>query len=411
MGTVVLASESLLAEPIKINGGVEAVYTDNARQTAFDEDSDVETRVNIGVQHRTDPGKCNSELAARLGYGYWHEDAFDPEVYTNLDFFGDCRLGNNLVWNVSDQLRDVVEDNRLADNPDNRTRKNVFRTGPILSLRLSDVDRLSLSAEYENTEFSENDEPDSDRYIGTASWTHLFSPTLNAGLTARADKAELDNDEEIERGTLTATFSNTWAATRLSGSLGYSQVESTLNNVSQSSDGVVGSLHLARDINPSTELTLEASRELTDQTSDFDIRFGEFVFNLEQTSVVEVSLVRLGLNKQFSSGAQFSTAVFATRSDYLATGLREERSGISADYSRPVTGRFSVSAGGSYDYLTYSDSGDDDELINLKLGADYQFTRKLTMNGKVGHTQRTSDAIFREYKENWVLLGLNYQFR
>ncbi len=410
LGILTVMPGLVMAAPATISGGLESRYSDNARQTAFDEESDLETRVSVGIQHTSDPGQCNSDLGARFGYGYWLDDTFDPETYTNLDFMGDCQLGNNVVWQVTDQLRDVVQDSRVSNTPTNRTRKNVFRTGPLVTFNLGPVDQLFLSAQYENTEYSEPEETDSERYIGSIGWDHFFSSTFTGGFSASVNQAELDTEEEIDRETLNATFSKTWAATSMRGSVGYSQIESSLNNSDRESDAIVGDLILTRDINPTTELTLEASRELTDQTSDFDIRFGDFVFNLEQTSAVEVSAIRLGLGKEFSGGSSLSAAAYANRSEYLDFETEEERSGVSADYRRPITGQLTATLGVGYDFLTYEDDDTEDVLFRANAGIDFQLNRKLSVISRVGHERRDSDITTREFDENWILVGLNYQF-
>ncbi|CAN0599793.1 unnamed protein product, partial [Ectocarpus sp. 12 AP-2014] len=155
----------------------------------------------------------------------------------------------------------------------------------------------------------------------------------------------------------------------------------------------------------------EASRELTDVTSDFDIRFGEFVFNLEQTSAVEVSLVRGELLKTFSAGSTLALGAYASRSDYIDVGLEEDRAGFVADYRRPVTSQMTATFLYAFDSLSYSDDDTRDGVIRLNAGIEYQLNRQLVFAGRIGHEQRQSEIDSREFDENWVSFGLNYQFR
>lgn len=400
------------AEPLRITGGLESRYSDNATLSSSNETSDIENRVNIGLAYQSDPGTCNASLASRFGYGIWMDDTYDNETYTNMDFLGDCEINDNLKWELTDHLRDVTEDSRAGDTPENRTRKNLFRTGPVLNFRLSQVDEMVLRAHYEQTDYSESTEPDSDRYVASAAWNHLFDPTLTAGLSASADRAELDTGEEIDRDTLSATFAKQWAATRVSGSLGMSQLESRLNNITRKSDGIVGDLELVRDINPTTRASLKASRELTDQTSDYDIRFGPFVFNLEQTAPVEVTAIRGSLDKQFSDGSTVGVTGYGARTDYILTDLTDYRAGVSSRYRRPVTQFVGFTAGLGYDFYDYGGEVDsNDHLVKATVGLDYQLSQKLTANGSIGHERRESETTTRDYDENWILLGLSYQFR
>lgn len=410
-GMLVLLPFAAVAKPVKISGGLESRFTDNARKSAFDEQADLESEVSIGIQHTSDPGRCNSDLEARIAYVYWLDDTFDPEPYGDMDFLGNCHIGRGLVWQAENYRREVVQDSRVSNNPDNRTSKNLFRTGPVWTVRLGSVDQVSFAAEYENTEYDEPEETDSERYIGTVSWSHSFDASFAGGLSATADRVELDTEEEIERETLTATFRKTWAATSVAGAAGFSKIETISDSRTGETDGFVGNVEVIRAINPTTELSLEASRELTDVTSDFDLRFGEFVFNLEQTSAVEVSILRLELLKDFSAGSTLALSAFASRSDYLDVGLVEDRSGVVADYRRPVTSQMTATLQSAFESLSYSDDDTRDSIVRINAGIEYQLNRRLVFAGRVGHEQRQSVVASREFDENWVSFGLNYQFR
>lgn len=408
---IALMSFQLLAEPLKLSVGLDNRFSDNVNQASSNEQSDLETRFNIRAQHRTDPGRCNSYLSADLGYGYFHSGTFDPEVYTNGSFAGDCELAERLVWQVSDDLRQVNQNSRNPSTPANTTRKNVFRTGPRYALKLGEVDTVQFSAQYVRTDFDEPEETDSDRIIGIVAWNHLFSETFTGGVSVDTNRAELDTGEEVDRNTVSLTFSQQWVATRLSGSVGYSELERTFQGVSQESDAIVGDVMVQRDINPSTDVYLQASRRLTDQTSDFDIQFDEFEFNLQETTTVEVTALNAGINKRFSDASSLNVGFNASRSDYLQTNTEEDVVGISTRYSRPVVDQLVFNAGAGYRYYRYNGEGTEDSLLNVDLGLIYQLNRQLDLTGRIGRNQRTSDEVpNREYTENWLLIGVNYRF-
>ncbi|KMQ74628.1 outer membrane beta-barrel protein [Marinobacter subterrani] len=398
------------AEPLALSGELTNRFSDNTELTSSDETSDAETRVNLTLAHQTDPGECEASTAASVGYGVWYNETYDPQDYASLDFSGDCALARGLSWEVSDYLRDVAQNARASDTPDNRTRKNIFRTGPVYSLMLGDLDQLTFSAKYGNTEFSEPEDRDSERYIGSASWNHIFSQTLSGGLQFSTNRVELDTGAEIDTDVASVLFSKSWRATRFSGSVGVSQLESRVGANSQSSDGVVWDFSLERDINAVTQAFIRASRELTDQTSDFDIRFGEFVFNLRETIAVEVTALDAGISRQFSDASRVSVGVFANRSDYLSTDEVEDKVGISVNYNRTISALLSLQTRARYQYRTFDADGLNDSTYRADIGLLYELTRDLGLNGRIGHTTRTSDLSSNEYQENWISLGLAYQF-
>lgn len=407
---VVFASKPVVAEPVTFSGGLTNRFSDNATRDADNEISDTETRVNLRLSHQSDPGECQSSTFADVGYGVWHDETYDPETYTTADFRGDCELVRGLRWEVADNLRNVTRDSRGTDTPDNTTRKNVFRTGPVYVMRLSKVDQLRLSVQYENTEFGDSDEVDSERYIGSVGWNRMFSSTFSGGVSVLTNQAEFDTGAEIDTDVVSLEFSKTWATTSLSGSLGVSEIESDFGGTTQSSDGVVGDIYLEREINPVTTFYINGSRELTDQTSDFDIRFGDFVFDLRETSEVEVTAINTGIRRQYSDASQLDVNIFANRADYIRADETEDRLGLAVGYSRPVLPLLTLRSNARYQYQAFGEDNVDEETISLHVGLTYELTRALGITGRIGHISRGSDSSANEYDENWVSLALDYRF-
>uniref|UniRef100_UPI003565AC3B hypothetical protein n=1 Tax=Marinobacter sp. TaxID=50741 RepID=UPI003565AC3B len=390
------------ADTSSLSGGIDNRYSDNSRRVADNAESDLETRVDLNYQYLSDPGRCTSSVDMGLGYGYWHQDTFDSEIYTNGSLAGQCELTESLVWQASDRISQVTQDTRQAATRDNQTRKNVFRTGPVYTMRLTQVDQLQFTAAYENTEFEEPEEPDSNRVTASAAYNHSFSDTLQGGLSANAERTELDTEEELDRESVSATFSQTWATTRVSGSLGVNQLETRLGSRKSSSDGLTGTFNLVREINPSSEFTLNANRRLTDQTSSLGIELDDFNFNLTETAAVEVTALRAGYNTRFSDGASFTAQLSASRSDFIETDNREEQTGIDLRYSRPVTVLLSWFTDAGYERRTFEEDDSEDDLFGLSLGLDYQLTAEMGISSAIGHQKKTSDIAAREYDENWV---------
>lgn len=398
------------AEPLTLSSSLENRFSDNVTKASSNESSDIETRVDLQLSHQRDPGVCQSDTYADLGYGIWHDKTYDPETYTTLDFQGRCELTEGLNWELGDNLRNVTQNSQGTDTPDNRTRKNIFRTGPVYVVPITLVDQLRVAATYENTEFSEPEAIDSDRLIGSASWNRLFSPSFSAGLSVSTNKAEFDTGAETTTNVVSLLFSQSWSTTRLSGSLGVSEIEGDFGGTTQKTDGFVGSVDLERDINLVTTAYLSASRELTDQTSDFDVRFGEFVFDLQEISEVEVTAIDAGVRRQFSDASLLNLSVFANRADYIRTNETEDRLGFNLSYTRTIVPLLSFTSALGYQHETFEDGDLTQKTASLELGLNYEWTRDLALAGLIGRSQRNSDAQFSEYEENWLLVRLDYRF-
>lgn len=406
-----MVTGAVAAEPLNYSVGVDERFTDNVRQVNSGEESDLESRINLNITYNSDPGYCNGSVRARLGYGRWLDKSYDPETYIDSDIVGDCQLTDRFYWDISNQTRDVIQDSRGGDNPDNTSRKNIFSTGPRYLMRLSARDQLSLDIQYKNTEYDEPDETDSERYVGTVAWNHLMSSTFSGGLSFQVDQAELETGQEIDRQTANLNFNKQWAATRVSGSVGISQLENTFLGSTSDNDGVVWSLFFERDINSSSSIYLNGSHQLTDQSSDYDIVFSGFVFNVRETEAIEVTAIRAGYQNELSNGDVIRLGVFYDRTDYLRAGDEEASTGLEAGYERKLTSRLEGRLQAGFDNDSYSDDDSDDNTLTVSVGLQYDVSRAIDAQLQLGREDRRSDVASREYVEHWILLGLAYRFQ
>ena len=165
-------------EPLGVTGTLSARSTDNAGKDQREE-SGTEATTRVRVTYSRESGRCQSNLDASLGYSYWSNDFYDPETRAGAGFNGNCEITPGLNWELSDNLSEVLQSSQQNDTPNNRTRKNIFRTGPVLIIPLGPVDQLRMSLEYENTEYEDPEIRDSERYIGSLGWNHQFDRTLS----------------------------------------------------------------------------------------------------------------------------------------------------------------------------------------------------------------------------------------
>jgi hypothetical protein len=410
--SVLIASPaSALGAPAEIYMGVDSRYSDNVEKAAVQEQEDLENRVLLRGNVQTDPGKCVASADGEIVYSIYAEKTYDPETQVNAGVFGSCELARGFSWEVENQIREVTRSSRLSDTPDNRTRKNVFSTGPGYRWRLSSQDSIQLSLRYENTKFSDPDDADSKRVTGSIAWSHAFAPDLSAGLSSSVSQVKLDTGTEIQNLTVNVTFNKRWAKAAVSGSLGVSEIETTSGPLRQKTDGYVGDLNLTRALDSNANAYLRASRELTDQTSDFDIRFDEFTFELTDSNTVEVTIAETGLNKPFSNGDVLRLSASASRTDYLDSNEQEDRARFRTGYTRMLAPQLSAVANARYDYLTFESDQSDDQIVGLDIGLSYRASSRLELVARIGRNERSSDIQSQEYEENWLLLSIDYRLR
>jgi uncharacterized protein (PEP-CTERM system associated) len=170
-------------------------------------------------------------------------------------------------------------------------------------------------------------------------------------------------------------------------------------------------LSLIRTLDSSATIFLRASRELTDQTSDFDIRFEDFTFELQESNTLEATSIETGLNKSLNNGDRLTLSAFANRSDFLESEEREDQIGVRAGYTRQITPLLSAVGNARYQYLSFESDQSDDQVVGLDLGLNYRASRSIELAARIGRNERTSDIKAQEYEENWVLLSIDYRFR
>ena len=397
------------AEPVTATGSLSSRHTDNVGKTNVKE-SGTESTARIGIRHVSDPGQCQSDLTASLGYTYWLNDFYDPESSAESGFDGNCEIRPGLNWRLRNNLSQVLASSRQNDTPENRSRRNIFSTGPILTVPVTSVDQISASVNFENTEYEDPQVRDSDRYTGSLGWNHLFDATLSGGVSASVSQQELDNGAETDSNSVNINLNKTWAATQLNASVGFTRRKNQFGSAEQTSDGFVGSLSLTREINPSSSFFLSASRQITDQASDFTLQFGDVNFDFTEEAGVEVTALELGLQKSFSDGTALDVRSYANQSDYLETDERENTVGLRLGLNRPIRPQLSFQSSVSYEYLRFESNLRDDQRALASVGLSYSLTSDLDCSASIGHSMRKSDLRSSEFDENWAQISLSYRF-
>ncbi|PAV27051.1 hypothetical protein CF392_02625 [Tamilnaduibacter salinus] len=411
LGAAILGSGAAMADPVQVGVGLTSRYSDNMTASRDNPQSDLETRANITIEHQAQPGRCETTLGADIGYGVFLEDTFDSTLYTQADATGQCQLTDRLSWHLTDSLRDVRRRSTRPARPDNTSRRNTVRTGPDYQFRLGPRDTWRLSSRYQNTTFDDREQDDSDRISASTAWTHLFSARLSGGLQASGERVEYDSGEEVDSATGTVFFSREYQATSISGSYGVTRQETRFRNIDISTTGTVGDLRLDRQVNSSTSAFLNLNREITDQTSGFDLAFGDFSFDVQETNTVEVTALEAGARTGFSDGGTLGLTVGGSRSDYIGSATQEESGYGVLRYTRPITPLLTLSTEGRYRVIRYAINETEDQVANAEAGLVWHVTRALRVSSYVGRERRFSDVRSREYTENWASVSLNYQFQ
>lgn len=399
------------ADPVKLGLRLNERYSDNVDRRSSNPKSDLEHRATLSIRQKTSPGPCGSDLNADIGYVHYQKHTYADQADTNGNWDGFCHFTQNLQWRASDNISQQTLNTAQPSTPNNQTRRNFFETGPQYLWPITHRDQLLTSAQYQQTNYTGEAQSNAKHYMGSTNYSHQVSPTLSMGLGGTYDRGRLDTGETITRRSGNFNTSKTFAETKFSGSLGYSELEDNYNGISSKNSGVIWNLRLDRQMTEARSWYAQFGREYTDTSSAYAIQVAGLLFNNQQTSAVKVTHWRSGINQNFIGGASLGFSVGQQYSDYLRYGYTQKDSSANLTLSQRLTptlsGRVNVGAGHVMDGLKQISYND----YNGSLGLSYHRTKQLSLNMEVGRNQRTGSQNTTTYKEDWVMVGVNYAFR
>ncbi|MFE8071654.1 hypothetical protein QQM79_11410 [Marinobacteraceae bacterium S3BR75-40.1] len=410
-GVTVLYGEAAFAEPVQVDTGVSALYSDNMDRRENNPESDIRYRPFVAINHITDPGTCESRLASEVAYLFYENNTSDDQSEISLGWDGDCEIGSYLSWMAHDSIRQVVSDNRAVDTPNNRERRNVFETGPRLEVPLGRTTSFFSSVKWQKTSFQDTEEDDSERWIGNAGLSRQFSPYMTGSLQYSLTDAEFENGDTLTQKTTSVGLERQFNKNRVSGQVGYSQLESETATSTNDYDAVTWDLSASRQLDAARSARLSVSRQLTDTSTDIDIQLGGIDFTLTDTQALEITVFRLDYEEAFQSGLSANLFTTYTSSDYVETERKETSWQTGLNLAQQVSSLVTFQGALSYERERFEPEGLNSNLYQASIGIDYQRTQDLRLGASVGHNLRDADAQLIDYRENWVKVSLSYNLR
>ena len=401
------------AEPAVVDVFANSRYSDNIDKRKDDTEDDFEHRVGIGINKTTRPGTCEGAIGGDVAFVTYQNGTNSDTVSGTVDANGVCEPNRNVRWSVRDTLRDVRTTSRAPDAPSNRERRNVFATGPTLTIYPGQRDNLSLDVEYQMTRFQDSTANDSDRIITTGRWQHTFSPRLQAGLSAsRSDATFNQSDEELINDSTNLFFTWQRPSGEWSGEAGYSWLESKQGIVIDETSGFTGQLRYSHNWGQGTSAFGEVRRSITDVSTDLDVRIPGLDLNLTETSAVTVTTLTAGLNHQWTALTSTDLTLSSTDEEYERSETTEQRMSADLGVSHRVTSHLSLRASSGYVREEFGTGNEEVDTVRGRLEMNYERTRDLSFSASLGRELRSSDlGISREYHENWIQLGVRYNLR
>lgn len=396
------------ADPGTLELGLNTEYTDNARLSATGQESDFKNTASVSIDKSDQFGRLDSYIVGDLEYYTYANDTYANSLDANLlwDANYNIRPGS-LTWGISDELSEVTIDSSQPDTPDNRTRRNIFTTGPAYTMNLSKTDFANFTAEYQRVDY-QTDGDDNDRFNLFSSLTHLFTPQQQASVNYDWTKTLFGSERELYRNQVYLSYRYSYLQFYFDGSYGITHLKGRAGTATDETDSNTWNATLRTNLTRTSTLGLTYNRELNDTASGFDQRYNDSVINLTETSVVLLTEWSLLYTKNFSNNSALDGRIFHNVSEYLISSSDEERNGVEIGYSYPLLHRLTVGLNAEYQQIDYNPSARTDDKYDLSVGTSYEYIRNLFFTAEIARTQQDSNSPINEYEENRVSIGVRY---
>lgn len=409
------------ADPIKLGIGQQEKYSDNIRLSHTNQQSDLESRTYVTIDQQSKQGTCQSKVNGELGFREYMNQTYSNQVDANAGLSGVCQNASGLGWKASDHISEVPQNSSLPSTPNNTIKRNIFSTGPQWLWQMNPQDSLSLSSSYEQTNYwgqnqalasrVNRSDRNNHRVLGSASFLHQLDQTFSLGLGGNVSKAYFNDGETITQNAENLLFNKQFAETALNGSVGYSRLEDRYHGTPNVSSGPVWQLSLDRTINEHSKWFFSYGRSYTDTSSTYALQIAGFNFNYQQTTAVRVTTYRAGYNNQLTDGSQFSASVGRDESRFLLLGEQDVTDSLDLNYQRPLAQLWTGTVGLGYQHEHFGVRSLTNDTYNAYVGTRYQPSRTLSFDARIGHNLRHSSESALAYAEDFVMLGVRYQFR
>lgn len=422
---VLLVPSVVAGDDLKLSISGTSKFTDNARKVSTNKIDERQDKLSLGVSsiYQNNYTDINFDYtASRYTYS---EDTQDTQ--DSLEGHADIKLGkpNDIFGLLLSHSQSIVLKNSSSiDLQENTDERQILTVRPDLSLRLSGVDRLILSAEQTEVKYRSNTGVDSKRSGLSSRWAHQLSSIDNFSLSLNSVDVEFKDRPINDYSFKSATVAYKANLKRLSYRVeaGYNQMVRT------DSDGFGQNLRKEDYDSPTynvdlgyvhgdNQFAMNARQILTDTSIGAGNLTGSGSGNVESSKKIfdRYELTTAGINWSNGGVCEVCTvglSLSAKKEVYEI--LPEDGLQLSAriffDYSLSALSSLKITL--SQEDYNYDDSAllADYGIIRSKLSYSYLSALGINLGLYAQLSERTSDVGLREYDENSVGINVRYSY-
>ena len=404
-----------LALDAELSVGYTGEYSTNTTLASSDDD-EVDEWIHLpGADLRLRQGGAAVDMAAdyRVERRIYEEELFDDEtaVRGTADIVWHA-LPERLDFNLRNTRAESTIRARQPNTEANRQTVSITEAGPTLRLRPQSNAEFQIEYLYADVSVEETN-TDSERQTGTARYVLDLSSIRTLTLEASRQDVEFDDpvapDLETTLGMLTLDHAGRELTYSLGG--GYNRTKRELGR--DTVDGAVFDVNVQWTPRPASTLSLEASRDIRDQSSTLLAGGGgrgDFID--EETDVNEVFTETRGAAtwSQRVGANDLSLTLSATEEDYEDIARDSERLAVAVGLNRALTPRTSLRGRIELGNREFLDTDEEYDEIRGSLDLTRRLSRRFTVTVGAYYEERDSDEIAESSYDEWVgRISLTYR--
>jgi len=395
-------------------------YSNNASRTSTATDDDITQNLGLNVSLKEKRKRFNADANFNLEEEHYYNNTFSSQtsLTTGFGIFNFDIIENFLNWRTSFTRTEVLKSLTVSDTPDNREQRNIFRTGPSITYRVSRESTLNASTNYTLVENSGEEAADTKRLNSKLSYNYALNNSTSLSLSSQYDEL-LDGDggEEFKKTNFNLGIHRVLPQGELDFNYGHSH---TRSDDSDSVNGNFFDLSLSRkkllwhdfvlqyqqDISD-TSIGFESDEQNSEMPSESGISSEGVVTGLD---VITRKRLNLAVNRVLGV-YQYSVAGLWEYEVYKTLNNDKKSRGVSLNLSQNISQYLSV--GTDYTFLLNDFIGQPligkDKISTYRLNSQHILSENLNLSAHLQYAVRSnSQNQAREYEELAIGLGLTW---
>jgi hypothetical protein len=206
-------------------------YSNNVTQLSTASRDDLTQTFGLGVLLTENRKRFNADASFNLEEEHYYNKNFSNQTSftTGFGLFNFDIIENFLNWRTSFSRTEVLRNSTEADTPDNREQRNIARTGPAVTYRMSQKSTLRASTNFTLVENDDAAAADTKRLNSSVSYDYSFNNSTSFSLNSQYDNMlDGDGDDELTNTNVNVGILRLLSNGELKFNSGYTQTESEL---------------------------------------------------------------------------------------------------------------------------------------------------------------------------------------